>query len=72
MSLPTHCIELSGADPVWHGAPSIQMAKLIHNLTRVDSDGSIYFRESQWDGWQKLRTKAQYAALNKALHRRWL
>lgn len=50
----------------WTGGPSSDRIAAIFRLTRTDSADS-YYRQSECEGWRRLRTSEDYARLNKAL-----
>lgn len=67
--LPTHCVELRGADPRWTGNPERGAIRAIQSLTRIDGDGFRHFRIALFREWKRLRTAADYRTLNIAIQR---
>lgn len=57
------CVSHSGADPVWHGGPSIHTVKSIRSLTRSREDTGRRFYVTA-EGWKPLRGDAAFRELN--------
>lgn len=65
--LPDDCREHQGADPVYRSAGLTWITPWIMALTKISDDGTRYYRVSQHEGWRRLKSKEDYARLNKAL-----
>lgn len=64
--LPRFCTSIVGpGDPIWHGKPTVERARLIRRTVISDSSGKYYF----YDGGtlRRLEGPEAYARLNQIL-----
>ncbi len=56
-----------GREAPYRGLPDQATIRLIQSLTRTDNDGRRYYRTMAWNPWRRLRGKAAFAELNRAV-----
>lgn len=63
MKHPALCVEHSGSDPVYHGGPSLGLARIIRERTDTDAIGRRYYRNYSGE-WRRLITARDFGDLN--------